>query len=99
MKRYAIHLKVDYYESQKKEKKQDVEIGKKSNVNAAKKVFALALEPYFKSKDIVLIDEEYTGPTFSTAVLVNIQESKLQEMLEVLRSIDVVDIMEPDYNL
>lgn len=97
MKRYVIHLKVEYYEPEKKDKKNDLEAGRKSNEDAAKKVFALALGTRFKNKEAVLIKDEYAGPTFSTAVWIDIQNDKIDEVLSALRLIDVVDIMEPDY--
>lgn len=97
MRRYIIHLKVDYYESQKKDKKSDVEAAKKSNVDAAKKSFALAIEFYTKSQDLIPLKEEYTGPSFTTAMLVEISEKRFDDMIDVLRSLDIVDMLEPDY--
>ena len=89
MIRYIIHLKLEYFEPVKGKSAFE---GKQDNVISAKKSFTSAIKQY---KDISLVKEEYKGPSYSTAVLVDIVDDNLYEMLDVIRAIDVVDIMEP----
>lgn len=94
--RYVIHLKVEYYEPQKKEKKADVETGRKSNVDDSRKAFSVALKANLQNEEALLIKEEYIGPSFTTAVLVDINREKRYEVLDKLRTIDLIDVMEPE---
>lgn len=96
MKKYIIHLKVVYFDHDKKDKKSDIDIGKKSHADNAKKEFAKAISKYSKSKEIVITDNNYSGPTFTTALLVNIKENNIDELLKALIAIEVVDVIEPD---
>lgn len=98
MRKHLIHLKVEDYESAKKEKANVVEAAKKILVDNAKKAFALALEPYSKTKEIVLLDEEYDGPIFGTAVFIELKDDKFDELRDVLRQMDIVEIIEVCYD-
>lgn len=95
MKKYVIHLKVAYYEPKKKEKKNDVEIAKKGLESSAKKAFALAIGSYSKTQEIVLLKEECNDQSYGIPVYVELKEDKLDDLINVLRKIDVVDIIEP----
>lgn len=73
-----------------------MEIGRQGNVDDSRKAFGLALKTNFQNEEVLILKEEYQGPTFSTAVLVDISKDKLYDVVEKLRSIDVVDVIEPE---
>jgi hypothetical protein len=96
MIRYIIHLKVEYYEPKTKEMKSDIAAGVQTNADASVEIFKKQITELMKTKDVALVEKEFKGQTFGTAIYLDLLEEKLENILGALRVIDVVDIIEPE---
>lgn len=96
--KYIIHLNVEDYETKKKESKKDVEMGKQSLVRDAQKAFALALRQDSQVQGhISILNEEYKGQTMTTAVYVDLNDAGVDDLVNVLRKMDIVAMIEKDF--
>lgn len=94
--KYIIHLKIQNYEPQKKDKKNDVDTAQKGLEDSCKKTFKMAVGQSFKDKELVILKEEYSGPIFinNVVVMVDIKEDKVDQVLTTLRTMDFIDTIE-----
>lgn len=58
------------------------------------KIFKKAIEKYSKTKDIVFLDEVCNIKSYTVAVFVNIADNNLNDLIDVLRKIDIVQTIE-----
>jgi len=95
MKRYIIHLHTEYYDAKPKENKAATEAGQLANDENAKKKFLTLMQSYAKTNEIALVSEKYEGQSSTTAVFLDISEDNLEKIIDVLRALDIVSIIEP----
>lgn len=96
--RFIIHLKVENLVKQKKESKNDVQAARQSLNDIAKKTFEVDIKQFIKNKEITILKDVYTGQTFTTAVYVDLKKEKYDELRNELRKLDIVDMIELDFN-
>lgn len=93
MLKYIIHLRVPYYDYTKNESQKTINIEQDKLNNQALKEFSADLA---KIDGIKLSNEEYTGQTIRKAAIVEIDEKNLDNILNQLRTLETVDIIEPE---
>jgi hypothetical protein len=91
--KYTIHLNAPYYDYSKNESQKNIKIEQDKLNNKALKEFT---DQISKIDGIKILDEEYIGQTMTKAVIIEIEEKKLDDMLNQLRKLKTVDIIEPD---
>lgn len=96
MIRYIIHLNVEYYEPEDKSAK-EIASGKNKNEQNAVKEFLQAINTLIKDKKVKIVKEEYKGPMFPTAVFLDLDEERLEEVLNDLRALKIVATIEPNW--
>lgn len=95
MKRYIIHLNVEYYEPKEKEKKYDISAGIKNNEDNSIAQFIELMDPFVKSGEVLLPKDKCKEQSFTVAVYLDINEEKIEKILEVLRTMPIVATIEP----
>lgn len=88
-KRYSIWLKI-------KERQEDSYLKKDlpTYIDRAKKEFINAIKDKTKSRDIIIKDSEKQD----AVVDIELKRDNIEELLDLLRAIDVVDVIDPEFD-
>lgn len=91
MKKYTIYLKYDEYVPTEKDKKSEIKTKNKTLIDRARADFISGIDKFIKSKDIVILGNS------ELSYDMNLSRDKIFEIIDLLRSMYCVEIIDPEY--
>ena len=95
--KYIIHLKLEDSDPDPKAKRAEKEAHFSALQERARIEFVRTVRETFRSKELVILNEPYTGQTFTIGIFVNIDDNVRDSVVDTLRGFGTIDTIEVEF--